>query len=96
MVERAFGVLKRRFTILRGAPQYPLDTQVQILYACVVIHNYLARHRASELDIAPTDDEDVDGGPEKRYTRAQDVKMDKQRHDIADRMWSAYTSARGS
>ena len=89
-------MLKRRFSILRGAPEYPLDTQVQIVYACVVIHNYLAKHRASELDIAPTGDEEVDGGPGDQSTQPQDVKMDKQRQGIADRMWSAYTSAKGS
>ena len=40
-VERTFGVLKRRFKILKTAPEYPMNKQVMIPVACAVIHNFI-------------------------------------------------------
>ena len=39
-VERAFGLLKRKFKILDNAtPFFPFSTQVDIVCACCIIHN---------------------------------------------------------
>ena len=91
VVERTFGVLKRRFAILRGAPEYPLDIQVKIVYALVVIHNFLAQNRATELPEASIDAEETAGDPGTSSSRSPDIKMEKEREGIADRMWAAYT-----
>jgi DDE superfamily endonuclease len=41
VVERAFGVLKKRFRILNTAPVgYTLKTQVRIVYALTALHNF--------------------------------------------------------
>ena len=48
-MERTFGVFKERFRIFRRAPEYPIDTQVQIVYACVVVHNFLSKAGALEV-----------------------------------------------
>ncbi|KAK6140364.1 hypothetical protein DH2020_025895 [Rehmannia glutinosa] len=41
-IERAFGVLKGRFPILKGPmPRYSFKRQVQIVIACCVLHNWL-------------------------------------------------------
>ncbi|XP_021860979.2 protein ALP1-like isoform X2 [Spinacia oleracea] len=40
-VERAFGVLKKRFRVLDAEPFWPFKTQVDVVLACCVIHNYL-------------------------------------------------------
>ena len=40
-VERTFRIWKSRFRILIGVPHYPLQTQRDIIIACVVIHNFI-------------------------------------------------------
>ncbi|KAK6121453.1 hypothetical protein DH2020_044799 [Rehmannia glutinosa] len=41
-IERAFGVLKGRFPILKGPmPRYSIRRQVNIVIACCVLHNWL-------------------------------------------------------
>ena len=91
VVERTFGVLKRRFSILRTPPEYPLDIQVKLVYALVVIHNFLAQIRATDLPQASTELGETEGGFEGPLFRSPDVKMEKQRGGIADRMWAVYT-----
>ena len=46
-VERGFGVLKRRFAILRnstGRQGFSIKTQVRIVYACVALHNFINKY----------------------------------------------------
>ena len=42
-IERAFGVLKKRFSILANStePTYGIKTQSLIIGCCCIIHNYL-------------------------------------------------------
>ncbi|MQL84577.1 hypothetical protein Taro_017077 [Colocasia esculenta] len=42
-VERAFGVMKMRFQTLRKGNMYPFSTQKKIVFACLVIHNFVRR-----------------------------------------------------
>ncbi|XP_042518531.1 putative nuclease HARBI1 [Macadamia integrifolia] len=41
IIERAFGLLKSRFKILKTQPEYPFKTQAKIVQACVMIHNHI-------------------------------------------------------
>ncbi|KAF9618779.1 hypothetical protein IFM89_002647 [Coptis chinensis] len=41
VIEKTFGVLKARFKILKKMVPYSFRTQVQIVVACMVIHNFL-------------------------------------------------------
>ncbi|XP_077228386.1 uncharacterized protein LOC143861336 [Tasmannia lanceolata] len=41
IIERAFGVLKKRFPILTTEPMYSLEKQVDIVIACCCIHNFI-------------------------------------------------------
>uniref|UniRef100_A0A803NF15 Myb/SANT-like domain-containing protein n=1 Tax=Chenopodium quinoa TaxID=63459 RepID=A0A803NF15_CHEQI len=40
-IERVFGVLKKRFRVLDVEPFWSYETQVDVVLACCVIHNYL-------------------------------------------------------
>jgi hypothetical protein len=42
-IERAFGVLKKRFPIIRSTTKltYSVDTQTEIILACCIIHNLM-------------------------------------------------------
>ena len=40
-IERTFGVWKARFKILKGINNYPMEKQVMIPVACVIVHNFI-------------------------------------------------------
>ena len=41
VIERIFGILKRRFRILRTPPEYHFPTQVKLVFALTVLHNFI-------------------------------------------------------
>ncbi|KAG6514630.1 hypothetical protein ZIOFF_024999 [Zingiber officinale] len=41
VIERAFGLLKKRWAILRSPSFYPLKTQNRIILACMLLHNFI-------------------------------------------------------
>nr|XP_043615827.1 putative nuclease HARBI1 [Erigeron canadensis] len=52
-IERAFGVLKKRFAIIRSSnePFYPPETQSDIFLSCCILHNFLLEvDRDKELE----------------------------------------------
>ena len=40
-VERAFGVLKKRFRVLDAEPFWEFEIQVKVVLVCCVLHNFL-------------------------------------------------------
>ena len=50
MVERAFGILKKRFQILKFVESTDLNKIKHIVLACVILHNICIRER-DEIDI---------------------------------------------
>ncbi|KAF5354500.1 hypothetical protein D9758_012403 [Tetrapyrgos nigripes] len=50
VIERIFGVDKRRFKILTVAPEYPFQTQVKLPPAAAALHNFI--HRLDPTDNA--------------------------------------------
>ncbi|XP_059449435.1 uncharacterized protein LOC132180551 [Corylus avellana] len=48
VVERAFGVLKNRFPIMRKMPSYPIWYQRLFVIACCTIHNFIQKHYGVE------------------------------------------------
>ena len=51
IIERAFGLLKGRWAILRGRSYYPIKIQCRIILACCLLHNLIRR----EMPIDPLD-----------------------------------------
>ena len=54
VIERCFGILKKRWAILRSA--YPIKTQTKIIMACCFLHKFIRR----EMHIYPFEDDDED------------------------------------
>nr|XP_020164644.1 protein ALP1-like [Aegilops tauschii subsp. strangulata] len=59
-VERAFGALKNRFKILDQKPFHPYSTQVKLVLACCILHNWILQwgfdeHVPEEEDVEPDD-----------------------------------------
>jgi hypothetical protein len=48
-VERAFGALKNRFRILYNKHFHPYKTQVKLVLACCIIHNWILRFGQDEI-----------------------------------------------
>ncbi|XP_062088984.1 uncharacterized protein LOC133795548 [Humulus lupulus] len=44
VIERTFGVWKKRWKTLRDMPSYPYTKQVKIVIASMTLHNYIRRH----------------------------------------------------
>ncbi|MQL93372.1 hypothetical protein Taro_026015 [Colocasia esculenta] len=62
-VERALGVLKMRFQTLQEGNMYSFDTQKKIVFACLVVHNYIRREQGyDDFFNAPFDDNESDEG----------------------------------
>ncbi|XP_061369995.1 protein ALP1-like [Gastrolobium bilobum] len=56
VIERCFGLLKRRWAILRGKSFYPVKTQCRIIIACCLLHNHIRR----EMAVDPLEDDAVE------------------------------------
>jgi hypothetical protein len=54
-IERAIGVLKKRFPLLKVGNHYPIESQIRIHAACVVFHNIIRGQNGDEawLDHQP-------------------------------------------
>ncbi|KAG6511314.1 hypothetical protein ZIOFF_029373 [Zingiber officinale] len=59
VIERAFGLLKKRWAILRSPSFYPLKTQNRIILACMLLHNFI-RSEMPDDPIEEVNDEDID------------------------------------
>jgi DDE superfamily endonuclease len=96
VIERIFGILKRRFRILRSASEYDLKTQVRLPRALAAIHNFIRQY---DLDSGDDRDWNYDGddssaGPVATPLGDQDNEVDERakiwRDEIAERMWLDY------
>jgi hypothetical protein len=61
-VERAFGALKGRFHILDNKPFHTYKTQVKLVLAYCILHNWILRF--GEDDIVPAEDGFVGNPPD--------------------------------
>ncbi|WVZ83542.1 hypothetical protein U9M48_030679 [Paspalum notatum var. saurae] len=94
-VERAFGALKNRFRILDNKPFHKYKTQVKLVLACYILHNWILRHGADEC--VPSEDS---WAPNMNDEHAiHDVVADhntwaQQRDLMASQMWQHRGSSR--
>ncbi|XP_068319735.1 uncharacterized protein [Pyrus communis] len=66
VIERTFGVWKKRWNILRDMPNYPFKKQVKIIIATMMLHNYIRRYgrRDNHFDNMKDDLDDDTGSDE--------------------------------
>ena len=96
-IERAFGILKKRFPIITNTtePNYCVDTQNEIILACCILHNYLMDVDPNESLIAGVDEEVLHShrervGPTLREDDEDARQGDIIRDSIASAMWQNY------
>lgn len=96
VIERIFGVLKRRFRILHLAPEYNLNIQARIPAALCAIHNVIAKYDPGEGSLpenAAGDDNDYDN-TNLTGTEPRDANVADKRDRIAEMMWQSYQQIR--
>lgn len=101
VVERTFGVFKRRWRIFDRPHEFDIQTQVKIVYACVAIHNLINLGRGSMDDEYERLPEYSTEELENRRREAQNSEdlqqdnsqMDERRDSIAAAMWEGYIAA---
>lgn len=48
VIEQTFGMLKKRWKIVRDIPDYPFQKQVTIIIATMTLHNYIRKYDKSD------------------------------------------------
>ncbi|KAH7917035.1 hypothetical protein BV22DRAFT_1027069, partial [Leucogyrophana mollusca] len=99
IIERIFGVLKRRFKILVCPAEYSMDIQARIPPAMCLLHNIIRIYDPSEL--ADMDDIVADNAPGRHGEAATGPANDAARRrahalrdSIAAAMWEQYNAER--
>lgn len=46
VIERTFGVLKKRFDVLNKMHSFSIQMQIELIMCCVMIHNYIRKNQA--------------------------------------------------
>lgn len=98
VVERIFGILKRRFRILILPPEYDMGIQVRVPAALCALHNFIRRHDPS--DVEDFSDADVMPGSHaatrigdlatRAINGAERERAHLKRDQIAKEMWDSY------
>ncbi|XP_015057504.1 protein ANTAGONIST OF LIKE HETEROCHROMATIN PROTEIN 1-like [Solanum pennellii] len=88
VIERAFGLLKGRWGILRSPSWYSVKVHNRIISACCLIHNFIRR----EMEVDPLDI-DVEEQMEYQHENIDVVESSEEwttwRDELAQSMWNA-------
>ncbi|XP_075480262.1 uncharacterized protein LOC142520977 [Primulina tabacum] len=91
VIERAFGLLKKRWAILRSPSFYPLKVQNHIIFACILLHNFIR----TQMDEDPMDNvEEYVGSPANDTQNdfitsvESSIGWDAWRDELAMSMWN--------
>ena len=97
VIERIFGVLKRKYQILRTPSEYSIETQTRIILACCVLHNFVRSIEGKHADIwleSETAQGTVSTSTQPAVNFPVGVvsskKMDEFRDKLAKKMWEEY------
>ena len=101
-IERIFGVLKKRFPILKKQLEYDYDTQVQLVNALCCLHNFIRKEGDGKDIFDMVDDKEVEeesyqsegighiSMKHKDVTEKERRKAKSMRDRIAEEMWNQY------
>lgn len=105
VIERIFGVSKRRFRLMSCSPEYDADTQSKIPAALAVLHNFIRIHDPDDDNDDDNDEHDSGTLSSQQTTptytlsqeslggyidRAERNRAGTRRDEIAERMWVDY------
>lgn len=93
VIERAFGLLKKRWAILRSPSFYPLQVQNHIILACILLQNFIRTRMVDDLmDIVEEDGGTPIDDTHHGYITSLEssVGRDSWRYEFAMSMWNTY------
>lgn len=59
VIERTFGVWKKKWKVLRDMPSYPFGKQVKIVIATMSLHNFIRKYANYDLDFEDTTEDNI-------------------------------------
>jgi hypothetical protein len=102
VIERAFGVLKQKWRILKAMPSFSARRQAQIIMACFVLHNFIreSQLRDKKFERCDVDDEYMPGASNNKGV-TEDVDEEEggnevTKNTIHDRIATALANARAT
>jgi hypothetical protein len=95
VIERTFGVLKKRFPIIASGtePHYSFEVMIDIVFACCILHNFLMGVDIDEALIAEVDHELLQNDIDRSQTQQHDEDYrlgSLLREAITTEMWNLY------
>ena len=96
VIERTFGVLKKRFPLLTKMHSYSIHTQTQFVTIACMMHNFIRRNQLydDEFNVADIADEivydDEDNEPENMANAENINQLKAWRNNMAQSMWDDY------
>ncbi len=101
MIERIFRILKKKYRILKSAPEYDIDTQIDLIFGLTALHNfYRMRGDGREFDdhLERIYDQEeaaaVRSQPYGFQGEAESIQsnkvIDRKRDQMAEQMWQDY------
>ncbi|XP_052109526.1 uncharacterized protein LOC107465136 [Arachis duranensis] len=104
VIERCFGLLKKRWAILRSPSFYPIRVQSHIIIACCLLQNFIRMN----MDVDPEEDatllpEHIPVGDDTIVDEADTIDVVESSHewtqwreDLATEMWKIWRGERGA
>ncbi|KAK2641293.1 hypothetical protein Ddye_023056 [Dipteronia dyeriana] len=101
IIERCFGLLKKRWTILRSPSFYPIRFQGRMIIACVLLHNFIRmymdidheEYTSVTLDELPIGEDILNEFESIDVVKASD-EWSQWRDDLAEEMFDSWMSRR--
>ena len=90
VIERLFGVTKKRFPILNDMPSYDITTQIDLIMCCFMLHNFIRRYEPLEDEFYVVDEVDNDDDDDVNNALENDAAMSTFRDALAASMWADY------
>jgi hypothetical protein len=99
VVERTFGVLKKRWAILKYMPSFSFDIQIELVYACCYLHNWIIINNSNDDEYNILDENDIAYINRNRVVaniegnhieRAPLDRLNQWRNDISNECWIQY------
>ena len=97
-IENCFGIVKKRFRVLDAEPYWSFQTQVDVVLACCVIHNFIVGVDPLDSFIQELNSEEQSGYQNHRHRVHQSQREYQEenrewaikRDEIAHAMWEDY------
>jgi hypothetical protein len=101
VIERVFGTLKRRFSLMVACPEYSEEKQAKFIPALCVLHNFISVYDRDIADVFQTGQQPGSGVPHLSGTHpelprpawvseAEELSASARRDRIAAEMWAEY------